>query len=159
MARLDLVFCISVLLLFGGRGFADPADGTAANAPLFDYEKKQLTDGAVDRLPARHRKLFGFDDSAVNSAISKPRERCKAFPGDNDWPSGDTWVRFDELVDGALIPTIPLAAPCYKNWRRYDAAKCAAIAKSFTNPYLQYGPNQANPPYFHRHANTVSAKR
>lgn len=114
-----------------------PAESTKADAPLFEYETKQLTDGVIAKLSAEDAKLFGFDDSAVAPSFKKRSGFCKIFPGDNDWPSQKTWDRFNELVDGALIPTIPLAAPCYRNFGVYDPEKCAAIAKNDTNPYAQ----------------------
>ncbi|KAF2683368.1 FAD/FMN-containing isoamyl alcohol oxidase-like protein MreA [Lentithecium fluviatile CBS 122367] len=116
---------------------ADPVVSRApSGAYRFAYEKKTLTDEAVAQLSSEEQKLFGFDDRAVGAGLSRGSRECKVYPGDADWPMEKTWDRFDELVDGALIPTIPLASACYKNWGVYDPAKCAAIAKSFTDPYL-----------------------
>ncbi|KAF1993794.1 FAD/FMN-containing isoamyl alcohol oxidase-like protein MreA [Amniculicola lignicola CBS 123094] len=83
------------------------------------------------------RKLVAFDNSAVNSnATLQPKGYCKVFPGDADWPSDDTWGRLNGLLGGALIPTVPLAAPCYQNWGVYDKEKCAVIAGNRTDPFL-----------------------
>jgi hypothetical protein len=122
-----------------GEIIADPVVSRRAPSGeyLFEYEKAQWTDDAVAALSSEEQKLFGFDDSAVNSGLFRRSGECKTYPGDDAWPSESTWDRFDALVDGALIPTIPLAAPCYSNWGLYDSAKCAAIAKKFTDPYLQ----------------------
>jgi hypothetical protein len=130
---------LAVAALIRGT-IADPA-GSSRRAPsgayLFGYETKQLTDAALARLSADEQTLFGFDDSAVKSGPSRRSGECKLYPGDDAWPSEQTWDRFDALVDGNLIPTIPLAAPCYSNWGVYDSAKCAAITAKFTDPYTQ----------------------
>lgn len=114
------------------------AKSTHAAAPLFEYETKKLTDDILTRLPPEDAKLIAFDDSAVgfNDTKKEPSGFCKSFPGEEDWPSQDTWNKFNDLVDGGLIPTIPLAAPCYKNFGVYDLAKCAEISKKFTDPYM-----------------------
>ncbi|KAF1949395.1 FAD/FMN-containing isoamyl alcohol oxidase-like protein MreA [Byssothecium circinans] len=136
MALLNLLSAFpaaAVLLLLTKVSAADLA---ALSTPLFQYETKQLTDAIVASLPTTDQRLFGFDDTAVNSSLFRRSGECKVFPGDEEWPSEETWDRFDELIDGALIPTVPLAAPCYKSWGVYDPAKCAAIMNDFRNPYL-----------------------
>lgn len=138
MAPIFSVFRLLPVAIAIGATAADRVDTRAPSEPyLFAYEKSVLTDDAVSKLSDQEQKLFGFDDSAVGSGIFRRSGECKRFPGDQDWPSDETWNRFNELVDGALIPTVPLAAPCYNNWGVYDAAKCADIAKRFTDPYLQ----------------------
>jgi hypothetical protein len=118
---------------------ADPAGSRRAPSGdyLFGYETNQLTDAALASLSAHEQTLFGFDDSAVKSGPSRRSGACKLYPGDDAWPSEQTWDRFDALVDSNLMPTIPLAAPCYSNWGLYDSAKCAAIMAKFTDPYTQ----------------------
>jgi hypothetical protein len=139
MASILAAFRILTAAAFIGGTIADPAGSRRAPSGhyLFGYETKQLTDAAVARLSADEQKLFGFDDSAVKSGLSRRSGECKLYPGDGAWPSEQTWDRFDALVDGNLIPTIPLAAPCYSNWGVYDSAKCAAITAKFTDPYTQ----------------------
>jgi hypothetical protein len=123
-------------------------DGTV----LFDYEKLQLTDEAIERIAkteaaAPYAHLFGFDNGTDAGSTSLNRSgTCKTFPGDESWPSGNTWEVFNKLLGGSLIPTIPLAAPCYKNWGNYDAAKCDTIIQKFRDPYLQYV--LSIPPFF-----------
>ncbi|CAI6341901.1 unnamed protein product [Periconia digitata] len=131
------------LLFLFTRSFA-LADLTVSAPPLFSYETKQLTDDTVASLTAADQKLFGFDDTAVQSGLSRRSGECKVFPGDEDWPSDETWDRFDELVNGALIPTVPLAAPCYNSWNLYNAAKCAEISKSSTDPYAHIADPTSN---------------
>jgi hypothetical protein len=127
----------AVALIGGIAADATVSRRAPSGAYLFAYEKKQLTDEAIAQLSSEEQKLFGFDDSAVNSGLFRRSGECKTYPGDDTWPSEETWDKFDALTDGSLIPTVPLAAPCYSNWGVYDSAKCAAIAAKFTDPYLQ----------------------
>lgn len=38
---------------------------------------------------------------------------CRVFPGDEAWPSQETWDTFGKLLGGVLIKTVPIAALCY----------------------------------------------
>ena len=72
--------------------------------------------------------------------VGKPKpnpKKCKTFPGDADYPSTITWNVLDILTGGALIKTVPLAAPCYKEWPEYNAADCGRITESWSDPHLQ----------------------
>ena len=116
-----------------------------AKASLFDYETKQLTDQVVGRIAstpstAQYANSFRFGDQGGGDTrdVERQQEACRAFPGDESWPEDSLWDTLDALTDGALIPTVPLAAPCYQNWGRYDSEKCSAIIRDFTNPDLQY---------------------
>lgn len=63
---------------------------------------------------------------------------CKAFPGSDDWPSDQAWSDFDQAVGGALIKTIPLAAPCYNSWpEQRDPEKCAEVIQLWNKPLYQ----------------------
>ena len=62
-------------------------------------------------------------------------------------------ARFARLLGGdALIPTIPLAAPCYPDRAEYSAAKCEDITARWSDAYLQY---VYNPPDMRRGLNSV----
>ncbi|OAL49332.1 FAD-binding domain-containing protein [Pyrenochaeta sp. DS3sAY3a] len=124
----------TLALLFALR--AAGAAAASAPYPLFPYETKQLTDGIIAKLPPDQQKLFGFDDTAVNSNFMTRSGECKVFPGDVDWPSETTWDTFNAAIEGALIPTVPIGAPCFKSWGVHDEAKCAEIESQWTNPYL-----------------------
>ncbi|KAK4238192.1 6-hydroxy-D-nicotine oxidase [Achaetomium macrosporum] len=118
------------------------ARDTQAHAyPLFEYETNFLTEEGLQRLIYKagvvdNAHLFAFDDGTDGNPDRLRSGSCKAFPGDADWPSPSTWRTFDKLLDGALIQTLPVAAPCYRNLGVYDAEKCAAVQNSFTNPYF-----------------------
>jgi hypothetical protein len=111
---------------FAGLASASSVHGV----PLFEYETKRLEDIYI---PPGHADLFAFDTTGpiVSSGDCKPQ------PGDYAWPSAATWDAFDEALDGALIRTVPLAAPCYEDWGVYDSKKCESILSNWTNPYLQ----------------------
>ncbi|EAQ91882.1 hypothetical protein CHGG_00117 [Chaetomium globosum CBS 148.51] len=117
------------------------AQGTSGHAyPLFEYETRSLTKEGLEDLLAEagvvdNASLFSFDDG-VEASPGVGRPACKVFPGDSEWPSQSIWHTFDKLLGGALIETVPVAAPCYQNLGVYDAERCAAVRDSFTNPYF-----------------------
>ncbi len=108
--------------------------------PYFDWETVQLSDADL-------AKAFGPAAVAPNGPAGSAgsagppgpagAKQCKVFPGDAAWPSDSVWASFNASVGGALIKTVPLAAPCYKNWPQYDAAKCAQIEANWHDPHLQ----------------------
>ncbi|KAK8065577.1 hypothetical protein PG997_012324 [Apiospora hydei] len=109
---------------------------SVAGAPWFEYEKLQLTSDDLDGLSTRGSKpkvagLIGFD---VGPEL-QPGE-CRTFPGDSSWPSESEWSDFGDLLSGSLIQTVPVAAPCYKDWGVYNKEQCDAIRGSFPNPYF-----------------------
>lgn len=113
---------------------------SSAGAPWFEYEKTQLTQQDIE-------SLRGTAATAATAAIADLVDfesgptlaggECKTFPGDDAWPSGEQWETLNGLLGGSLIPTVPIAAPCYNGWGVYDEAQCAAITQNFTNPYFQ----------------------
>lgn len=145
-----IVLCLTTVAAIVPLAAVVPASNTAAGTPLFEFETKQLTDEVIGRLSPGDAKLINFDEGAVNSNITvQPAGFCKVFPGDADWPSQSTWERFNELLDGALIPTVPSAAPCYPNWGLYDKAKCLAIQANFSSPwYHEDDPTSVQSPLF-----------
>ncbi|KAK3290886.1 uncharacterized protein B0H64DRAFT_49194 [Chaetomium fimeti] len=133
-------FCLFGLLFPSVLSFG-AAQGTSGHAyPLFEYETRSLTEEGLEKLLAGagasdSASLFAFDDGTkANPGPSGPA--CKVFPGDAEWPAQNTWQTFDDLLGGALIETVPVAAPCYQNTGIYDAEKCAAVRDSFSNPYF-----------------------
>ncbi|KAJ6111988.1 FAD linked oxidase N-terminal [Penicillium sp. IBT 18751x] len=105
-----------------------------AGAPLFTNEQLQLTEQILSTAAPNHTALFDF---AKNSSLSaRAHSACKVFPGDVAWPSKFVWALFDELLGGALIKTVPLAAACYSSWPEYDSDECATITTDWTNSNL-----------------------
>lgn len=95
----------------------------------FDYEIIQLDNHGLP-------PLFSFGNShGITTA-----KGCKVFPGDAEWPSGQAWALFNQTLNGTLIQTVPLAAPCYASWPEYNPAECEAITSAWNDSSLQYDP-------------------
>ena len=64
---------------------------------------------------------------------------CKNYPGDPDWPTTADWRDFNDTVEGALISTIPPAAPCHaSSFGPLDQTRCNSIRSRFGNSSFQY---------------------
>ncbi len=120
--------------------FADKATATAISssscAARFAWENSQLADSSVS---ASDAALFGFGSDVGATQASKPSPAtpsCKVFPGDSSWPSQTVWDRFNTTLGGALIKTVPLAAPCYNNMPQHDAAKCQVVRDRWNDPHF-----------------------
>ena len=57
---------------------------------------------------------------------------CRNLPGDDLWPSTQTWTDLNTTVEGRLIRTTPLGAPCHDP--TYDESKCAALKHVWVYP-------------------------
>lgn len=118
-------------------------DSSATNSTvdLFESETLQLTDAVIANLTALELSdvsLFAFADSpAVEDTASLVEKRaaavCKTYPGDALWPSGLVWTLFDILLGGALIKTIPYAAPCYDDFGKINKNKCDFLSNNWVN--------------------------
>lgn len=94
---------------------AAAASTVTANAEnLLDFETVQLLDSDLEYLNDTLSAIFSFDDVTVANISARSTAGCKTFPGDAAWPSTLIWTVFDILLGGALIETVPIAAPCYK---------------------------------------------
>ncbi|KAF2028117.1 FAD/FMN-containing isoamyl alcohol oxidase-like protein MreA [Setomelanomma holmii] len=116
---------------------------SSAGAELFHAEVIQLTDDILEVADSQTNTtdvlaLFGCErtDAATAARLARRSGACKTFPGDWNYPIPAVWSIFDLLLGGALIKTIPVAAPCYKNFGVYDAAKCADVSARFTTADL-----------------------
>ncbi|KAK5994153.1 VAO-type flavoprotein oxidase [Cladobotryum mycophilum] len=103
-----------------------------AGVPLFKYETEHLTEDILRRIPVEFAHLFAFN---TTSPILRQGE-CKPLPGDANWPSQSEWRVLNATLGGALISTVPVAAPCYHNWGVYDADKCAALTSNWIEPWF-----------------------
>ncbi|KAJ5633111.1 FAD binding domain protein [Penicillium lividum] len=61
---------------------------------------------------------------------------CRCFPGDDCWPSTLTWNAFNQSVDGRLVATEPLAAPCHVP--SYDEKTCKVLKEGWLLPEEHY---------------------
>ncbi|KAF6838655.1 FAD binding domain-containing protein [Colletotrichum musicola] len=105
----------------------------------FEEELVQLTDAVLanlSELQLSSVSLFQFDDEC--SVEEKPigaraQGRCKTFPGDFLWPHDIVWKLFDVLLGGALVKTVPIAAPCYDSFGMKNPAECAFLTANWGN--------------------------
>ncbi|PHH68130.1 hypothetical protein CDD82_811 [Ophiocordyceps australis] len=97
--------------------------------PVFEYETRRLEHR---QLSSTHGRLFQFDSTAPALLPGQ----CKPRPGDFGWPAQESWDALDQALGGALIKTVPLAAPCHDGWGVYDAEKCRVITSHWTKPEL-----------------------
>lgn len=111
-----------------------------AGVDLFQWESLQLTRPLLANLTTLNLTDVALFDFPTSNSASK--KQCKVFPGDADWPSPITWKVLDILTGGALIKTVPLAAPCYSDWPEYNPAKCASITSQWSDPHLQCVPTE-----------------
>ncbi|KAK7192541.1 hypothetical protein DPSP01_006483 [Paraphaeosphaeria sporulosa] len=91
---------------------------------LFDFEKNHISDEALD-------SFVSTAGSCLTCARRAPR--CKTYPGDPDWPSDLTWKTFNTSLSGALIATIPEAAPCYGSNVSAISPECQFLTSSWDN--------------------------
>lgn len=122
------------------------ADGSI---PLFEYEISYLNEGSLkdtlSRLSNTDQDLSVFDFASINVATDTCHEdldnlpgpdNCKAFPGDDAWPSIVTWAALSNATNGALLKPAPQAHICYND--TVDEGACQSMGESWTDPFFQY---------------------
>lgn len=116
---------------------------SSCTTPKFTYESpaNQLTDSSLTTLhnqtPNSDTSFLDFADSPsqlVSRRSLLPQSACKTFPGDPLWPSPGIWSLFNLTLSGALIKTVPLAAPCYTNTGIYSPSACKTVRESWSDP-------------------------
>jgi hypothetical protein len=63
-------------------------------------------------------------------------EKCKTFPGDDEWPSKNEWDAFNTTVGGRLVATVPLGAPCHGS--EFDNSTCEHLKSRWQSEEIQY---------------------
>ena len=106
---------ISLLASLASVSALKPRDTTVG---LFPFESIQLQESDLAALEPDVAALFNFANATTADASSARRsaQNCKVFPGDPEWPADYIWDIFNVLLGGALIKTVPIAAPCYSAW-------------------------------------------
>ncbi|KAB8291646.1 hypothetical protein EYC80_006446 [Monilinia laxa] len=111
---------------------------TLASAGTLINGNFQLTDSIITNLTKiglPNATLFDF--ATTNGRLANRSSSCKAYPGDSAWPSTSVWDTLDLLAGGALIATVPLAAPCYADWpANQNSDKCLYITDDWSNSSL-----------------------
>ncbi|KAH7403722.1 FAD binding domain-containing protein [Cadophora sp. MPI-SDFR-AT-0126] len=113
------------------------ASASNATADLFASETLQLTDDVIANLTdleLSNITLFSFEDSPANTLKKRTVfGKCKTYAGDFLYPSTLVWKIFDILLGGALIKTVPYAAPCYDDFGNFNKAKCDFLTANWVN--------------------------
>lgn len=71
-------------------------------------------------------------------ATAGQSSQCRVLPGDRSWPNAAAWAGLNRTVNGRLVATVPIGQVCHNP--TYDAAKCAALQQTWTQPTTQYVP-------------------
>lgn len=90
------------------------------------FESVQLEAKDIDFFPA-----VGFPQGTAQP----PDVECKAFPGDDGWPTDDDWRHFNTSIDGVLLKPLPPAAVCYSG-PQYDIGKCSYLINNATRSHF-----------------------
>ena len=72
--------------------------------------------------------------AATDSTISKSSS-CRRLLGDDGWPSPQEWAQLNATVQGRLIATVPLGAPCHDP--TYNATECSLLQAEWPEPPVQ----------------------
>lgn len=70
------------------------------------------------------------------AATAAALTQCRALPGDANWPGTFAWSLLNMTVRGQLVQTVPLGSVCHDP--TYDAAACAALQQTWTQPVTQF---------------------
>ncbi|RDL36373.1 FAD-binding protein [Venustampulla echinocandica] len=109
-----------------------------ATADPLPFERIQLHERDIASL-GKASSLLSFGDAPVADPATSHRRApptgCKVFPGDKKWPADKAWSNFNNTLNGALIKTVPLAAPCYAG-PNYDANRCSYVTANWANSSL-----------------------
>ncbi|KAI1389103.1 FAD/FMN-containing isoamyl alcohol oxidase MreA [Hypoxylon trugodes] len=76
--------------------------------------------------------------TASAEGISTP-SGCRTIPGDISWPTSEQWDLLNRTVNGNLIATIPIAAPCHETLFGepspiFNQAECDALLNTWFYP-------------------------
>lgn len=72
-------------------------------------------------------------------ATRNSTSQCKCFPGDACWPSNAAWEALNATVEGRLVASIPLAAPCHHDqYAAYNTQECATLQATWPLPQTHY---------------------
>ncbi|KAJ4399885.1 hypothetical protein N0V85_005895 [Neurospora sp. IMI 360204] len=99
-----------------------------ASASPFAPQDSQLTTKDISHFPS-----IAFGSPASRSvSVKASSHRCKAFPGDLDWPSDAEWDRLNRTLNGALLKPLPPGSVCYPSSPNYNPSACSTL---FTKAY------------------------
>ncbi|KAG0155937.1 hypothetical protein PDIDSM_3110 [Penicillium digitatum] len=61
---------------------------------------------------------------------------CRCFPNDPCWPTEADWSQLNDTIDGRLVKTVPLGAPCHAP--SYNSETCAVLKDGWLLPEEHY---------------------
>jgi hypothetical protein len=76
----------------------------------------------------------------VRAFLPSSSTSCRVIPGDTSWPSAVEWATFNTTIEGRLIATIPIGAPCHRvfsngsNISTYNQGQCDALRNAWFFP-------------------------
>lgn len=79
--------------------------------------------------------IFAAAGTLSQSATSK----CKAYPGDAEWPTADAWLALNASVYGRLLQPLPPAAACHPTSFGPDVAsdaRCASVKSRWDDEFF-----------------------
>jgi hypothetical protein len=74
--------------------------------------------------------------SVITANAAPSSAGCKAFPGDQAWPSTAEWDAFNQTVGGRLVATVPLGTPCHGS--TFDNTTCEDLKSKWQFEEIQY---------------------
>jgi hypothetical protein len=137
------IFVLATSLLSLGTlsiALSSPTGIKTRHAEPFPFEKIQLTNRALVSLSARKNlDLSQFESrKPISAPLKRQSRKCKAYPDSVDWPSELEWHHFNELLDGALIKTVPEASACYAaNGSVLNSSQCQVLTDNWGNSSLR----------------------
>jgi hypothetical protein len=135
-AMFSLSIAFTCLVVPASAAVLEPARAsvsskTSANAGLFPAESVQLTDAIIQSI-AQHNSKAHLADLIAFDSSDRSYTSCKTYPNDTLWPSHSTWNDLNTLLDGSLIQTTPIAAPCYDSrWGQKNSTRCNSVVRDF----------------------------
>lgn len=66
---------------------------------------------------------------------------CKPIPGDDHWPSVETWEALNETISGRLIATVPVGSVCHIGGEfdgHYNTTECIVLQSTWNFAQAQY---------------------
>ncbi|KAJ4297487.1 hypothetical protein N0V90_005379 [Kalmusia sp. IMI 367209] len=110
------------------------AASTTAAPVLSSAGLSRVVDNTLKGVAADIKHLFLSGTAPVHGS-----SKCKVYPGDQNWPSDETWSRLNHLVDSRLLSKPdPLASVCY-NGPLYDPSACAQLTAHWNESYAHFG--------------------
>ena len=76
------------------------------------------------------KAISGLEVNELPQVISPQRYpigRCKAFAGDESWPSEQDWTALNATLNGALIKPVPRGGVCHSSWPQYNGDECSKL--------------------------------